>query len=147
MINSTMKASVTKLKGFNAMLLLQLLLLLEKHHKLNCTMNLALNDLNSGDRWEGFVCSIKSKHLRNLNICIIEFQMIIKLITLETYILLKLTFPEQMYLNIYFFPLPFPNWTNLTQTCAMRNHTQHSENRYWRWFSQAKFIFTKSMIL
>ena len=48
-INPTIKASATKLKGFNTMLLLQLLVLLEEHHKLNCTMNLALNYLNSGD--------------------------------------------------------------------------------------------------
>ena len=56
--------------------------------------------------------------------------MIIELITLETYILLKLTFAEQMHLNIHFFPIPFLNGTNLTQTCAMLNHTQNSENRY-----------------
>ena len=51
MINPTIKASATKFntKGFNTMLLLQLLVLLEEHHKLNCTMNLALNYLNSGD--------------------------------------------------------------------------------------------------
>ena len=49
MINPTMKASATKLKGFNTMLLLQLLLLLEEHPKLNCTMNFALNHLDSGD--------------------------------------------------------------------------------------------------
>ena len=45
----SMKASATKLKWFHTMLLLQLLVLLEEHHKLNCTMNLALNHLNSGD--------------------------------------------------------------------------------------------------
>ena len=28
-----------------------------------------------------------------------------------------------------FFPIPFLNGTILTQTCAMLNHTQHSENR------------------
>ena len=56
--------------------------------------------------------------------------MIIELITLETYILLKLTFADQMHLNIHFFPIPFLNRTNLTQTCAMLNHTQHSGNRY-----------------
>ena len=33
-------------------------------------------------------------------------------------------------LNIHFFPIPFVNGTNLTQTCAMLNHTEHSENRY-----------------
>ena len=49
MINPTMKASATKLKGFNTMLLLQLLVLLQEHRKLNCTMKLALNHLNSGD--------------------------------------------------------------------------------------------------
>ena len=56
--------------------------------------------------------------------------MIIKLITLETYILLKLTFAEQMLLNNHFFPIQFLNGTNLTQTCTMLNHTQHSENCY-----------------
>ena len=30
-----------------------------------------------------------------------------------------------------FFPIPFLNETYLTQTCAMLNHTQLSENRYW----------------
>ena len=49
--------------------------------------------------------------------------MIIELITLKTYILLKFTFAEQMHLNIHFFPIPFLNGTNLTQTCAMLNHT------------------------
>ena len=49
MINPIMKASATKLKGFNTMLLLQSLVLLEKHHKLNCIMNLAVNHVNSGD--------------------------------------------------------------------------------------------------
>ena len=39
-------------------------------------------------------------------------------------------FAEQMHLNIHFFLIPFLNRTNLTQTCAMLNHTQHSENRY-----------------
>ena len=50
MINPTIKASQTKLEGFNTMLLMQLLVLLEEHHKLNCSMNLALNHLNSGDQ-------------------------------------------------------------------------------------------------
>ena len=49
MINPTMKASATKLKDFNTMLLLKLLVLLEKHHKLKRTMILASNHLNSGD--------------------------------------------------------------------------------------------------
>ena len=49
MIKPTMKASATKLKGFNKMLLLQLLVLLEEHRELNCTMNLASNHLNPGD--------------------------------------------------------------------------------------------------
>ena len=56
--------------------------------------------------------------------------MIIKLIKLETYILLKLTFAEEMHLNIHFYPIPFLNGTNLTQTCTMLNHTQHSEKSY-----------------
>ena len=56
--------------------------------------------------------------------------MIIELITLKTYILLKLTFAEQTHLNIHFFPIPFLNGSNLAQTCAMLNHTQHSENCY-----------------
>ena len=46
LVNPTMKVSATKL---NTMLFLQLLGLLEEHHKLNCTMNLAFNHLNSGD--------------------------------------------------------------------------------------------------
>ena len=46
-----------------------------------------------------------------------------------------------------FFPIPFLNGTNLTQTCAMLNHTQHSENCYWGLVRQAQIIFTKSMIL
>ena len=29
-----------------------------------------------------------------------------------------------------FFPYSISEWTYLTQTCAMLNHTQHSENRY-----------------
>ena len=62
-------------------------------------------------------------------------------------ILFKLTFAEQMHLNIHFFPNPFLNGTNLTQTCAMLNHTQNSENRYWSLVDQAQIIFTKSMIL
>ena len=45
----TMKAFATKLEEFNTMLFLQLLVLLEEHHKLNCTMNSALNHINSGD--------------------------------------------------------------------------------------------------
>ena len=49
MIKPTVKASATKLKEFNTMLLLQLLVLLEEHQKLNCTMNLALNHLSSAD--------------------------------------------------------------------------------------------------
>ena len=49
MINPTIKASATKLKVFNTMLLLKLLVLLEEHDKLNCTRNLASNHLNSGD--------------------------------------------------------------------------------------------------
>ena len=49
MINPTIKASATKLKGFNRMLLLKLLVLLEKHRKLNRTMILASDHLNSGD--------------------------------------------------------------------------------------------------
>ena len=43
--------------------------------------------------------------------------------------------------------IPFLNGTNLTQTCAMLNHTQHSENCSWRLVGQAQIIFTKSMIL
>ena len=43
-----------------------------------------------------------------------------------------------MHLNIHFSPIPFLNGTNLTQTCAMRNHTQHSENHYWRLVNQAQ---------
>ena len=50
--------------------------------------------------------------------------------TSQTYILLKLTFAEQMHLIIHFFPIPFLNGTNLSQTCAMLNHTQDSVNRY-----------------
>ena len=53
MINPTIKASAAKLKGFSTMLLLQLRVLLEEH-KLNQTMNLALNHLNLGDQWKGF---------------------------------------------------------------------------------------------
>ena len=44
------ESSATKLKGFNTILLLQVLVLLQEHHQLNCTMNLALNHLNAGDR-------------------------------------------------------------------------------------------------
>ena len=36
-----------------------------------------------------------------------------------------------MHLNIHFFPIPFLNERNLTQTCAMLNHTQRSEICYW----------------
>ena len=43
------------------------------------------------------------------------------LYSVETY------FAEQVHLNIYFFSILFLNGTNLTQTCAMLNHTQHSE--------------------
>ena len=39
-------------------------------------------------------------------------------------ILLKLTFAEQVHLNIHFFPIPFLNGKNLTLTCTMLNHTQ-----------------------
>ena len=39
-------------------------------------------------------------------------------------------FAKQMHLNIHFFPVPYLNGTNLTQTCAMLNHTQRSENHY-----------------
>ena len=46
-----------------------------------------------------------------------------------------------------FFPIPFLNGTNLTQTCAMLNHTHYSENHYWGLVGQAQIIFTKSMIL
>ena len=46
------------------------------------------------------------------------------LYSVETY------FAEQVYLNIHFFSILFLNGTNLTQTCAMLNHTQHSENCY-----------------
>ena len=44
-----MKASTTKLNGFNTILLLQLRLLSEGDPKLNGTKNMALNHLNSGD--------------------------------------------------------------------------------------------------
>ena len=54
MISPTIKASAAKLKGFSTMLLLQLRVLLEEHHKLNQTMNLAFNHLNLGDQWKGF---------------------------------------------------------------------------------------------
>ena len=64
MINSTMKASATKLKVVNTTLLLQVRVLLKEHHKLNCTKNLTFNYLKSGDGREGFLCSIKSKYLR-----------------------------------------------------------------------------------
>ena len=33
-------------------------------------------------------------------------------------------------IKYHFFLIPFLNRTYLTQTCAMLNHTQHSENRY-----------------
>ena len=61
MINQAVKASATKLKGFKAMLLLQLWVLLEEHHKIKCTMNLALNHLNSGYGWEDFFMFYKYK--------------------------------------------------------------------------------------
>ena len=48
-----------------------------------------------------------------------------------------------MHLYIHFFPIPFLNGTNLTQTCAMLNHTQNSENRYWSLVNHAQIIFTK----
>ena len=44
------ESSETKLKGFNTILLLQVLVLLEEHHQPNCTMNLVLNHLNARDR-------------------------------------------------------------------------------------------------
>ena len=76
-------------------------------------MNLASNHLNSGDGWEDFVCSIKSKLLRCQNICIIYFPMIVELITLETEILLKTYFCRADAFKYSFFPYSISEWNKL----------------------------------
>ena len=43
---------------------MQLRVLLEEHHKLNCTIKFALIHLSLRDGWGDSVCSIKLKHLR-----------------------------------------------------------------------------------
>ena len=53
----------------------------------------------------------------------------------RTYNTRNLDFVETYFCRTYafeysFFPIPFMKRTNLTQTCAMLNHTQHLENRY-----------------
>ena len=48
--------------------------------------------------------------------------------------------------SLHFLPILFLSRTNLTQACAMLNHTQHSENHYWSLVDQSQIIFTKSMI-
>ena len=43
---------------------MQLRVLLEEHHKLNCTIKFALIHLSLRDEWEDSICSIKLKYLR-----------------------------------------------------------------------------------
>ena len=127
MINPTMKTSGAKLKRFSTILSIQLRVLLEKHHKLNCTMNLALNYLNLGDEWEGFVCSVKSKRLRYLNILhyLIPSDH-------QTYNTRNLDFVETYFCRINalkysFFPYSISEWNKLDS--ELRNAKSYSTFR------------------
>ena len=92
-------------------------------------MNLASNHLNSGDDgWENLVAMFyKIKTVK-----IPEYLYYLIPNDCWNYNTQNLGFVETYFcrtdaFKYSFFPIPFLNGTNLTQTCAMLNHNQHSE--------------------